>query len=41
MYPCTKFQLIWRASDFGTKFTKKNVSDKNFGKITIKFGMRI
>ena len=22
-YPCTKFQLIWRTSDFGTKFTQK------------------
>ena len=41
MCPCTKFQLIWRASDFGTKFAQKSVSDKNFGKINIRFEMRI
>ena len=41
MYPYTKFRLIWRTSNFGTKFTQKNVSDKNFGKIKIKFEMRI
>ena len=23
MYPCTKFQLIFRTSDFGTKFAEK------------------
>ena len=41
MCPCTKFQLIWRTSDFGTNFVQKNLSDKNFGKINIKFEMRI
>ena len=41
MCPRTKFELIWRISDFGTKFTQKNVSDTNFGKINIKFEMRI
>ena len=41
MYRCTKFQLIWRTSDFGNKFAQKNVSDKNFGKINIKYEMRI
>ena len=41
MYPCTKFQLIWRTSDFGTKFAPKNVSDKNFGKINFEFEMGI
>ena len=41
MYPCTKFQLIWRTSDFGTKFAQKNVNNKNFGKINIKFKIRI
>ena len=41
MCPCTKFQLIWRTSDFWTKFDQRNVSDKNFGKINIKFEMRI
>ena len=35
MYPYTKFQLIWRTADFGTKFAK------NFGKINIKFEMKI
>ena len=41
MYPCTKFQLIWRTSDLGTRFKQKNVSDKNFGKINMKFEIRI
>ena len=41
MYPFTEFQLIWRTSDFGTKFTQKCVNVKNFGKINIKFEMRI
>ena len=41
MYPCIKFLLIWRTSDFGTKFAQENVNDKNFGKINIKFEMRI
>ena len=37
MYPCSKFQLIWRTSDFGTKLAQKNMNDKNLGKIKIKF----
>ena len=37
----TKFQLIWRTSDFGSNFAQKNMSVKNFGKINIKFEMRI
>ena len=41
MYHCTKFELIWRTSDFGTKFTYKNLNDKNVGKINIKFKIRI
>ena len=41
MCPCTKFQLIWRTSDFGTKFSPKNMSDKNFGKINIKIVISI
>ena len=41
MCPCTKFQLIWRTSDFGTKFAQKNVNNKNFGKTNIKFEMRV
>ena len=41
MCPCTKFQLIWRTSDFGTKFAQKNMNNKNFGKADIKFEMRI
>ena len=36
MYTCTKFQSIWRTSDFGTKFVLKNMNDKNFEKINIK-----
>ena len=28
MYPCIKFQLTWRTSDFGTKFAPKNMSEK-------------
>ena len=41
MYPCTKVQLIWRTSDFGTEFAQKNMNDKNFGNIKIKFEIRI
>ena len=41
MYPYIKFQLIWRTLDFGTKFAQKNVNYKNFGKINIKFEIRI
>ena len=37
MYTCTKFQLIWRTSDFGTTFAKKNENDKYFEKINIRF----
>ena len=29
MYPCTKFQLTWRTSDFVTKLAQKNMNDKN------------
>ena len=36
MYTYAKFQLIWRTSDFGTKFTQKNVNNKNFEKLNIK-----
>ena len=36
MYPCIKFQFIWRTSDFGTKFAQKYMNDKTFEKITIK-----
>ena len=41
MYPCTKFQLIWRISDFGIKFAPKIMNDKNFEKISTKFEIRI
>ena len=37
MYPCTKFLLIWRTSDFSIKFAQKNMNEKNFEKINIKF----
>ena len=36
MYSSTKFQSIWRKSDFETKFAQKNITDKNFEKINIK-----
>ena len=32
MYPRTKFQSIWRTSDFETKFGQKNMNEKNFEK---------
>ena len=41
MSPCTKFQLIWRTSNFGTKFAPENMNDKNFEKIIIKFEIKI
>ena len=41
MYPCTKFQSIWKTSNFGTKFIQKNMSDKYFEKISIKFEIKI
>ena len=37
----TVFQLIWRTSDFGIKFVQKYVNNKIFGKLNIKFEMRI
>ena len=41
MYPCAKFQLIWRTPKFGTKFAQKNMNDKNFEKINTKFEVKI
>ena len=41
MYPSTKFQSIWRTSDFETIFAQKYLSDKNFEKINIKIVIRI
>ena len=41
MYPCAKFQLISRIPDFGTKFAQKNMNDKNFEKMNIKFEVKI
>ena len=35
MYHGIKFQLTWRPSDFGTKFAKKNMSEKKFKKLTL------
>ena len=35
-YPCTKYQLILRTSDYGTKFNQKSMTDKNFEKVKIK-----
>ena len=36
MYDSTKFQLVWRTSDFGTNYAQKNMNDKNFEKRNIK-----
>ena len=41
MYRCTKFQLIWRTSDFGTKFAPKNMNEWNFEKINVKIVITI
>ena len=41
MYPSTKFQSIWRTSDFETIFAQKYLSDKNFEKINIKIVISI
>ena len=41
MYPCNKFQSIWRTSDFETKFVQKSMTDKNFEKKTIKIVISI
>ena len=41
MNPCTKFQSIWRTSDFETKFAQKNMTDKSFEKINVKMVISI
>ena len=41
MYPCTKFQSIWKTSDFEKKIDQKNTTDKNFEKINIKIVISI
>ena len=41
MYPGIKFQLTWRTSDFGTKFTSKNMREIFLKKINIEFETRI
>ena len=41
MYPCKKFQSIWRTSDFETKFAQKNMTDKIFEKINITIAISI
>ena len=35
MYPCIKFQSIWRKLDFGTKLAPQKMTDKTFEKINI------
>ena len=37
MYLCITFLLTWRTSNFDTKFTPRNMDDKYFEKISIKF----
>ena len=41
MYPSTKFQSIWRTSNFETKFAQKSMTDKNSEKINIKIVISI
>ena len=41
MYPSTKFQSVWRTSNFETKFAPKNMTDKNFEKTNIKIVISI
>ena len=41
MCSCNKLQLIWRNSDYGTEFAQKLASDKNIGKINVKFEITI
>ena len=41
MCPCTKFQIIWRTSDFGTKLAQKSMNDENFDKINVKIVISI
>ena len=36
MYPSMKFQSFCRTSDYGTKYAKKNMTDKKFEKVNIK-----
>ena len=39
--PSTKFQSISKNPEYGTKFPKKDMSDKNFGRINIKIVISI
>ena len=41
MYPSTKFQSVWRTSNFETKFAQKNMAATNFEKINIKIVISI
>ena len=41
MYPCTKFKIIWKTSDFGTNLAPKDMNDEYFEKINIKTGISI
>ena len=41
MNPSTKFQSMWRTSDFETKFAQKSITDKNSEKINIKITISI
>ena len=37
--PFIKFQLIWRTSDFGTKFAQKNMNDEPFEQMKVKISI--
>ena len=41
MYPCIKFQSIWKTSNFGVKLVQKNMTNKNFEKTNIKIVLSI
>ena len=41
MYPCTKFESIWRTSDFETKFAQQKMTEKHFEKINFKIVISI
>ena len=41
MYPTTKFQSIWKTSNFEIKFVEKTMTDKTFEKINTKIVISI
>ena len=41
MYLCTRFQLIWKASDFGTKLAQNNLNKNNFENANVRIVISI